>query len=114
VAQREEYFVTYPILGGVCGPGIQTPAAPPNDTNPNVAPIAYCGTPLINDFIGNLDTLNVDMAMRWNITEKLAVSLEGLNLTNQASQRFAYVENPVVSQYGSTGRQYTFGFRYRY
>jgi outer membrane receptor protein involved in Fe transport len=69
---------------------------------------------LINDFIGNLDTLNVDMAMRWNITEKLAVSLEGLNLTNQASQRFAYVENPVVSQYGSTGRQYTFGFRYRY
>ena len=102
---------TSSTASGTCAPGIQTPNPPP--TNPATA-VTYCGSPLINDFVGSESTRNIDAAFRWNITDQLAVSLEGLNLTNQTTNRFAYVDAPVVTQYGSTGRQYTFGVRYRY
>jgi iron complex outermembrane receptor protein len=42
------------------------------------------------------------------------MSFEALNLTNQTTDRYAYVANPVVTQYGSTGRQFAVGMRYRY
>jgi TonB-dependent receptor len=112
VAQREGYFTTYPIAAGSCAPGIDTStAAVPADPN---AAVTYCNAPLINDFTGSESTTNVDASVRYNFTDRLAVSLEALNLTNQTTDRFAYVDNPVVTQYGSTGRQFTFGVRYRY
>jgi TonB-dependent receptor len=110
VAQREEYFTSYPLASGACAPGIQTSPVP---TNPATG-VTYCNGPLINDFVGSEKTLNLDASFRWNITDKLAFSMEGLNLTNQTSNRFAYVDAPVVTQYGSTGRQYVVGMRYRY
>jgi TonB-dependent receptor len=109
MAKREGYYTTYPIASGVCAPGI-TGTVP---TDPNGA-ATYCNTPLINDFVGSEGTTNVDASVRWNIMENFSVTLEMLNLTNQTIDRYAYVDNPVVTQYGSTGRQYALGMRYRY
>ena len=41
----------------------------------------------------------------------LSFSIEGLNLTNQTEDRWAYQDEPLVTQYSSTGRQIFAGFR---
>ena len=110
MAKRDGYYTNYPIAAGTCSPGITTNPIP---ANPNTG-VAYCNSPLINDFVGSEGTNNVDMSVRWNVNKNLAVTLEGLNLTNQTSDRYAYVDNPVVTQYGSTGRQFVLGARYKY
>jgi TonB-dependent receptor len=110
MAKREGYYTTYPLASGTCAPGITTVPIP---TNPNTT-AAYCNSPLINDFVGSEGTTNVDASVRWNIFENLSLTFEALNLTNQTMDRYAYIDNPVVTQYGSTGRQFTLGARYRY
>jgi TonB-dependent receptor len=110
MAKREGYYTNYPIASGTCSPGITTVPVP---TDPN-ATAAYCNSPLINDFVGSEGTNNIDASVRWNIMENFSLTLEMLNLTNQTMDRYAYVDNPVVTQYGSTGRQYALGMRYRY
>jgi outer membrane receptor protein involved in Fe transport len=112
IADRAEYFTGYPIAAGNCAPGSTPTAAVPNPT-PNDA-VTYCNGPLINDFAGSEGTTNVDVSLRWIVNDNLSFGLEMLNLTNQTMNRFAYVENPVVTQYGSTGRQYTLGMRYKF
>jgi hypothetical protein len=47
----------------------------------------------------------------WQATDYLQFSIEGLNLTNQTEDRWAYAEEPLVTQYSSTGRQIFAGFR---
>jgi len=110
VADRAEYFKTFPLAAGNCAPGITTTPIPasPND------PVTYCNGPLISDFTGSEGTTNVDLSFRWTFNEKLSVSLEALNITNQTTDEFAYVDNPVVTKYGSSGTQYTMGMRYKY
>jgi iron complex outermembrane receptor protein len=113
MAKREGYYTNYPIAAGTCNPGISGPIP----ASPNTAPSgtsAYCNSPLINDFVGSEGTNNIDASVRWNVMDNLSLTLEALNLTNQTSDRYAYVDNPVVTQYGSTGRQYSLGVRYRY
>ena len=95
VAQRAGYDTTFPIAAGSCNPGA-------------------CDSPLINDFVFSKSTLNVDGVFSWNFSDHLSARLEGLNLTNQTSNRYAYTANPVVTSYASTGRQITFGIRYKY
>jgi TonB-dependent receptor len=109
LARRDGYYTNYPIASGTCAPGINGVIPP----SPNTA-VTYCNAPLINDFIGSEGTDNVDASVRWNVSENLSLTLEGLNLTNQTSDRYAYVDNPVVTQYGSTGRQFVLGARYKY
>jgi iron complex outermembrane receptor protein len=113
LAKRAGYYTSFPIAAGTCGPGISGPIP----ASPNTAPTgasAYCNSPLINDFVGSRGTENIDASVRWNVMENLSITLEGLNLTDQTSDRYAYVSNPVVTQYGSTGRQFVLGARYRY
>jgi iron complex outermembrane receptor protein len=100
LAQRDGYYTTYPLVAGPCAPGV-------------VAGVA-CDTPLINDFGGSKDTLNVDFAFSYKLSSQLSFSIEGLNLTNQATSRYYYSENPVAALYGSPGRQLTVGFRFRH
>jgi hypothetical protein len=100
VAQRDGYYTTYPLVAGPCSPGV-------------VAGVA-CDTPLINDFGGSKDTLNVDFAFSYKLSNQASVSLEGLNLTNQATSRYYYADNPVAALYGSPGRQFTIGVRFRH
>ncbi|MGA0543674.1 TonB-dependent receptor [Brevundimonas sp. VNH65] len=91
-AHRAEYFTTYPLQTGSCAPG-------------------FCPTPLINDFAGSQATTNVDASFSYRLTPRMSFTVEGLNLTNQTSNRFAYDGSEVVTQYASTGRQYFLGFR---
>jgi iron complex outermembrane recepter protein len=117
LAKRKPYFTTFPIAAGSCQPGIVPPVPASPATSPSTTQGAlgsYCNGPLVNDFVGSEGTENIDASIRWNVTDNLAISLEGLNLTNQTTDRFAYVDSPVVSQYGSTGRQFVLGARFKY
>jgi TonB-dependent receptor len=91
-AYRAEYQTTYPLATGTCDPGV-------------------CDSPLVNDFGGSLDTLNVDFSSTYKVTDNISLTLEALNLTDQANERYAYQASPVVTSYGRTGRQYFFGAR---
>ncbi len=103
MAKREGYYTTYPLAAGSCSPGLNSDGTP-------------CNSPLINDFAGSLPTQNVDFSMSYKPTKRLTITLEGLNMTNETTNRFGYgaTSQTVVSQYGSTGRQLTLGVRYKY
>ncbi|HVL41066.1 MAG TPA: TonB-dependent receptor [Brevundimonas sp.] len=92
---RSEYYTQYPIASGTCDPG-------------------FCDSPLVNDFVGSLETLNVDFSFRYNINDNFSLSAEALNLTNQTSDRFAYAADPVTTNYASTGRQLFLGVNMRF
>ncbi len=109
-AYRAGYSTTYPIASGSCSPGISTSPVP---TNPN-ASVSYCGSPLINDFQSSRSTLNVDASTSFQITERFSISAEALNLTNQPSERYAYSDQPVVTQYSSSGRVFRIGGRVKF
>ncbi|GFE83806.1 hypothetical protein GCM10011487_58060 [Steroidobacter agaridevorans] len=94
-AYRDGYVTQYPVASGSCDPGV-------------------CDSPLVNDFVGSEDTLNVDASMSYELNEAITLSLEALNLTNQADERWAYQDSPLVTQYRSTGRQYFAGVRLRF
>ncbi len=107
VSNRSSFYKTFPISSGNCSAGL-------DPTKTTASTQAYCTSPLMNDFIGSKGTTNVDAKITWNYTPHLAFTLEGLNLTNQTTNEFGYVANPVVTSYASTGRQVTVGLRYRY
>ncbi|MFC4308766.1 TonB-dependent receptor [Steroidobacter flavus] len=94
-AYRDGYVTQYPVASGSCDPGV-------------------CDSPLVNDFVGSEDTLNVDASVSYELSDAVTLSLEALNLTNQADERWAYQDNPLVTQYRSTGRQYFAGVRLRF
>jgi TonB-dependent receptor len=98
-AFRDRYVSTYPIAAGTCAPGLI-----PGTTTP-------CNAPLVNDFIGSKATRNIDAKVTWQATDFLSFTVEGLNLTNQTEDRWAYQDEPLVTQYSSTGRQIFAGFR---
>ncbi|HEY6123221.1 MAG TPA: TonB-dependent receptor [Steroidobacteraceae bacterium] len=91
-AYRSAYVSQYPIAAGTCDPGV-------------------CDAPLINDFLGSRATRNIDASVRYQFNDHLSMSIEGLNLTNQTEDRWAYEAEPLVTQYSSTGRQIFAGFR---
>jgi iron complex outermembrane receptor protein len=91
-AYRSKYYSTYPLQTGSCAPG-------------------FCLTPLINDFAGSESTMNVDASFSYVLSKWASLSLEGLNLTRETSNRFAYDGNPVVIQNAATGRQINVGIR---
>ena len=64
---------------------------------------------------GQTGTTTVDASVRWKINEKLELSLEGINLTDEAQE--SWVSNPAVTlplDYSETGRQYLLGLRYKF
>ncbi len=118
VAKRAAYYTTFPIAAGSCNPGLQDPTAAAvalGGAAVSASQIA-CDSPLLNDFVGSRATTNVDGKLTWNLNKRMSLSLEGLNLTNQTTNRYAYplTAQPVATLYGSTGRQITVGLRYKY
>ncbi|MES2441560.1 MAG: TonB-dependent receptor [Pseudomonadota bacterium] len=114
-AYRKGYSTAFPIATGPCSPGIITPVpASPATVNANNVPGGYCTAPLLNDFVFSDATLNVDASVSFNVTKWLSVTAEAQNLTNQTSDRLAYQETPVVSQYAAAGRIYRLGARLRF
>jgi iron complex outermembrane recepter protein len=100
-AYRDRYVTTYPLAAGTCPPGL----------NPATNPLVPCDAPLLNDFVGSEATRNIDLSVKYQATDWLQFSIEALNVTNQTENRWAYQDEPLVTQYSSTGRQIFAGFR---
>ena len=73
------------------------------------------------DFWGKNETLNIDVQFTWKINSHLTAVLEGINLTNEPDDRYiAYntaqgnTAQNLLYDYGTSGRQYYFGLRYKY
>ncbi|MFP1133218.1 TonB-dependent receptor domain-containing protein [Asticcacaulis sp. W401b] len=100
VADRDQFYKTYPIGVGSCDPGLQANGS-------------ACNSPLINEFGITDGTTNVDMSMRYSPIKRLSITFEALNLTNEAGRQYAY-NDPVLTSYSSTGRNFRLGLRYKY
>jgi iron complex outermembrane recepter protein len=68
----------------------------------------------LNDVEATKQTINVDFASSWNITEQLQVTLEALNLTNQFQYQFVDTNGNRVNYYHQQGRDYLVGARYKF
>lgn len=107
-AYRKGYSTQYPIASGPCAPGLQSIPA-----NPSIAG-TECNGPLVNDFVSSRSTLNIDASTSYKFTDWFSITAEGLNLTNQTSNRYAYEARNVVTQYASSGPIYRIGARFKF
>lgn len=98
-AYRTRYVNRFPLASGTCAVGTTTNGG------------AACNAPVIADFGYTENTLNVDFASSYNVTEFLRLTLEARNLTNEPTYRTMYEANPVTQLYQSTGRILTVGAR---
>lgn len=66
-----------------------------------------------NETEATAESFNVDASARWNINENFALTLEGINLTDEA--RYDYLTpDDRLSFYHQYGRSYFLGLRYTY
>ncbi|WP_344694072.1 TonB-dependent receptor [Sphingomonas cynarae] len=65
-----------------------------------------------NDIAGVNAATYVDASLFWNVTPRFTVTLEGVNLTNQAEDQFVD-SSDRVSSYARSGRQLLAGVRWR-
>lgn len=65
-----------------------------------------------NDIAGVNSATYVDASLFWNVTPQFTVTLEGVNLTNQAEDQFVD-SSDRVSSYARSGRQLLAGVRWR-
>jgi iron complex outermembrane recepter protein len=68
----------------------------------------------LNDVEGTKQTINIDFASSWNITENIQVTLEALNLTNQFQYQYVDSNGDRVNYYHQQGRDYLIGARYKF
>lgn len=61
-------------------------------------------------------TTFIDASIRYAISDKLELSTEGMNLTNEASDEWVYspATGRLPLQYTETGRQFMLGARYKF
>ena len=67
-----------------------------------------------NNFEGKNETFNVDASMNFNVNDKLTLTLEGINLTDEYNDQFVDTVGDRASVYHHTGRQYFVGARYSF
>lgn len=65
-----------------------------------------------SDVEGTNSTLNLDASGTYNWNDQLAITVEGVNLTNEVQDQY-YDSSGLLSFYHQTGREYFVGFRYR-
>ncbi len=111
VANRKGYVSQYPIAAGSCSPGLTVVGTGLPPVGGSATESTGCDSPLINDFVYSRATTNIDASVSIKVLSAVSLSLEGLNLTNQTSNRYAYQGQEAVSQYGSSGRVYRLGAR---
>lgn len=66
------------------------------------------------DMEGTAAATTVDASISYNINERLSVSLEGLNLTDEWNDMWIDSTRDLPIAYTHTGRQYLLGFRYKF
>ena len=76
--------------------------------------VPAANAPAIQDADGTNETLNVDLSTSYEINDHLTISLEGLNLTDEANDQFTDTQTNRVVVYTHTGRQVFFGARYKF
>lgn len=67
-----------------------------------------------NDVEGKNSTTNVDMSVSYKLTDQFEMTLEGVNLTNEANDQFISRARNSAVVYNVTGREYLFGLRYKF
>ncbi|MFZ2988963.1 TonB-dependent receptor [Ideonella sp.] len=67
-----------------------------------------------NDVEGKNKTFNVDMSISYKYSEQLDLTLEGVNLTNQANDQFISKARDSVVVNNVTGREFVVGMRYKF
>jgi iron complex outermembrane receptor protein len=66
-----------------------------------------------NAIEGVVDTFNVDASASWQVNDSFALTLEGINLTDEVPTQYVGDYN-LVSVHHHTGRQVFAGFRYKF
>ena len=67
-----------------------------------------------NDVEGKNGTVNVDLSLSYKVDDKLELTLEGVNLTNEANDQFVSRARNGVVVNNVTGREILFGARYAF
>ncbi|MFT7772267.1 TonB-dependent receptor [Roseateles sp.] len=67
-----------------------------------------------NDVEGKNGTKNVDLSLSYKVTPNLDLTLEGVNLTNEANDQFISRARNSSVVYHVTGREYLIGARYKF
>ncbi len=67
-----------------------------------------------NDVEGTNGSTNVDASVSYNITDKLSVRLDGINLRNTANDQFISRARNSSVAYTVTGREYMLGMNYKF
>ena len=67
-----------------------------------------------NDVEGKNATLNVDASISYKVNDRLTVTLEGVNLTNEANDQFISRARNSSVVYHVTGREYLLGASYKF
>ena len=70
----------------------------------------------LDGYHGMTGTTVIDASIRYKISDQLELSLEGINLTNEASDEWVYspATGRLPLQYTETGRQFLLGVRYKF
>lgn len=67
-----------------------------------------------NDVEGKNKTFNVDASISYKVNDKLEITLEGVNLSNQANDQYISSQRDSVVVNNVTGREYLLGLRYKF
>ena len=67
-----------------------------------------------NDVRGKFETLNIDAAATFKLTDQVTFTLEAINLTDEFDDRWISSVRESSEEYVHTGRQYYVGVRYKF
>jgi TonB-dependent receptor len=67
-----------------------------------------------NDVEGTNEVLTIDASARYSVNDKLDVTLEGVNLTDEFEDQYVDSVGNRLSYYHHTGRSYLLGARYKF
>jgi TonB-dependent receptor len=67
-----------------------------------------------NDVEGKNKSLNVDLSLSYKVNDKLEITLEGVNLTNEENDQFVSRARNSVVVNNVTGREFLAGLRYKF
>lgn len=67
-----------------------------------------------NEFEGTADVLTIDASARYSLTERIDLTLEALNLTDEFEDQWVDQEADRLSYYHHTGRSYLLGARIQF
>ena len=67
-----------------------------------------------NDVAGKNETTNIDLSLSYKINDKLELTFEGVNLTNESSDQYVGSARNSVNVLNVTGREYLLGARYKF